>query len=223
MKKYFQDWSLLERIWLASVCIIMVSIWFINGDSWFLLALTISGSLNLVLGAKGKIEGLYFAIINSVLYAIQCMDIQLYGEVMYNILFSIPVSITAIYLWNKHKNSGGTVKFKTMNRTTMLITTIATVIGVIGYSYLLSAIGGNLAFIDSLTTVVSVVASILYMSRFSEQWLMWVIVNALSITMWIIVLSTGDQTALLIIVMKCTNLCNACYGYYNWKKIAKSN
>lgn len=41
---------------------------------------------------------------------------------------------------------------------------------------------------DSLTTVVSVIASMLYLLRYSEQWLMWVIVNVLSIAMWVMVL-----------------------------------
>ena len=75
---------------------------------------------------------------------------------------------------------------------------------------------------DSLTTVVSVVASILYLMRFSEQWLMWVGVNALSIVMWIMVYISGDKSALIIIVMKVTNLLNSLYGYYNWKQIANN-
>ncbi|WP_251861501.1 hypothetical protein [Clostridium sp. Marseille-Q2269] len=37
--------------------------------------------------------------------------------------------------------------------------------------------------------------------------------------MWIMVYISGDKTALMIIVMKTTNLLNSLYGYYNWKKI----
>ena len=53
-----------------------------------MLVMTLTSSLNLVLGAKGKVAGLYFAIINSALYAINCMGIPLYGEVMYNLIYS---------------------------------------------------------------------------------------------------------------------------------------
>ena len=81
--------------------------------------------------------------------------------------------------------------------------------------------GGSFAFMDSLTTVVSVIASMRYLLRYSEQWLMWVIVNALSIIMWIMVFASGDTTALLIIVMKTVNLLNSLYGYMNWKKISR--
>ena len=50
---------------------------------------------------------------------------------------------------------------------------------------------------------------------------MWVIVNALSIIMWIMVFVSGDTTALLIIVMKTVNLLNSLYGYMNWRKISQ--
>ena len=63
-----------------------------------MLVMTLTSSLNLVLGAKGKVAGLYFAIINSALYAINCMGIPLYGEVMYLSLIHIyPSEILNIF------------------------------------------------------------------------------------------------------------------------------
>lgn len=220
IKNYFSDWTMFEKLWLAAVCSIMTIIWYLNGDTPYMLILSLTGSLNLVLGAKGKVTGLYFAVINSVLYAYQCMGLKLYGEVMYNLLYSIPISIVAIYLWKKNTKNNGEIRFRTMTGKVMTIICIGTLIGVFGYSEVLKLMGGKLVFMDSLTTVVAVVASMLYLMRFSEQWLMWVAVNALSIAMWIMVYMSGDKTALIIIVMKTTNLLNSLYGYYNWKKIS---
>ena len=87
IKGFFRDWSIFEKVWLVFVCSLMTVIWFINGDTPFMLVLSLTGSLNLVLGAKGKVAGLYFAIINSALYAYQCLGIPLYGEVMYSTAF----------------------------------------------------------------------------------------------------------------------------------------
>ena len=102
-------------------------------------------------------------------------------------------------------------------------TAVVTIAGVLGYMQILKWMGGNLPFMDSLTTVVSVVASFLYLLRFSEQWAMWAIVNALSIVMWIMVFMQGDSSALLIIIMKSINFMNSTYGFLNWRKIAKEN
>ena len=223
VKDFFSDWSFKEKLWLAFVLIFQTAAWAINNETWFMLIMTLTSSLNLVLGAKGKVLGLYFAIINSAMYAYSCISIPLYGEVMYNVLYSIPVSATAIVLWKKNTAEGGEVKFRTMTPKFLMGTVTITILGVFVYEQVLKVLGGNFAFMDSLTTVVSVIASMLYLLRYSEQWLMWVIVNALSIIMWIMVFMSGDSSALRIIIMKCVNLCNASYGYWNWRKIAKKN
>ena len=195
IKEFFTDWSWKEKVWLAFVLIVQTVAWAIQKESLFMLVMTLTSSLNLVLGAKGKVAGLYFAIINSALYAINCMGIPLYGEVMYNLIYSIPVSAIAIFTWKKNMTKGGEVKFRTMTPKIMLTTVAVTIIGVLGYMQILKWMGGNLPFMDSLTTVVSVVASFLYLLRFSEQWAMWAIVNALSIVMWIMVFMQGDSSA----------------------------
>ncbi len=218
IKGFFSDWNVLEILWLAFVCSVMTVAWFINGDTLFILILSLTGSLNLVLGAKGKIAGLYFAIINSALYSIQCFGIPLYGEVMYNVLFSIPVSLSAIFLWKKNMTKDGVVQFRTMTPKLAIGVVVVTIAGVFGYSKLLEMMGGSLPFMDSLTTVVAVIASLLYVARFSEQWLMWVVVNILSIAMWVMIFINGDHTALLIIIMKTVNMLNSLYGYWNWRK-----
>ncbi|RGC72254.1 nicotinamide mononucleotide transporter PnuC [Lachnospiraceae bacterium AM23-2LB] len=221
IKNFFSDWSWKEELWLAFVLIFQTVAWAINNETVFMLIMTLTSSLNLVLGAKGKIAGLYFAIINSAMYAYSCLSIPLYGEIMYNVLYSIPVSISAIILWKKNTANGGEIKFRTMSKKFLINTILITIVAVFGYAQILKWMGGNFALMDSLTTVVSVIASMLYMLRYSEQWLMWVIVNALSIVMWIMVFLSGDHSALLIIIMKVVNLCNSSYGYFNWKRIAE--
>lgn len=223
IKEFFADWSNKEKAWLAFVLIVQTVAWLIQKESLFMLVMTLTSSLNLVLGAKGKIAGLYFAIINSVLYAINCLSIQLYGEVMYHLLYSIPVSTIAIFTWKKNMTKGGEVKFRTMTPKIILMTTLATIVGVFGYMQVLNWMGGNLPFMDSLTTVVSVIASLLYLLRYSEQWAMWAIVNILSIAMWIMVFMQGDSSAILVIIMMTINLINSIYGFLNWRKIAVKN
>ena len=223
IKEFFSDWSNKEKAWLAFVLIVQTVAWLIQKESLFMLVMTLTNSLNLVLGAKGKIAGLYFAIINSVLYAINCLAIQLYGEVMYHLLYSIPVSTIAIFTWKKNMTEGGEVKFRTMTPKIILMTTLATIVGVFGYMQVLKWMGGNLPVMDSLTTIVSVIASLLYLLRYSEQWAMWAIVNVLSIAMWIMVFMQGDSSAILIIIMMTINLINSIYGFLNWRKIAIKN
>lgn len=222
IKEFFKDWSYKEIAWLVFVLLVQTIAWIIQKESIFMLVMTLTSSLNLVLGAKGKVAGLYFAIINSALYAINCLSIPLYGEVMYNLLYSIPVSAIAIFTWKKNMTKDGEVKFRTMTPKTIIVTGLVTIVGVFAYMQVLRWMGGNLPFMDSLTTIVSIVASFLYLLRFSEQWAMWAIVNALSIIMWVMVFMQGDSSAFLIIIMKLINFINSTYGFINWRKIANS-
>ncbi|MGL4676826.1 MAG: nicotinamide riboside transporter PnuC [Brevinema sp.] len=221
IKHYFDDWSFLEKVWLIFVCSIIIIVALLDGDPIFVLIISFTGSVGIVLGAKGKILGLVFSLINALLYAIYCYDLKLYGEVMYNAFYSIPTSAIGIYLWTKHKNQSGEVQFQYMSPRMIIITFILVFITTFLYAELLKILGGRLAFIDSLTTVVSVIASLLFILRFADQWLMWILVNALSIWMWLLIYSSGEGSSIVIILMKMINLCNATYGYLNWRKIAK--
>ena len=62
IKEFFTDWSWKEKAWLAFVLIVQTVAWAIQKESLFMLVMTLTSSLNLVLGAKGKVAGLYFAI-----------------------------------------------------------------------------------------------------------------------------------------------------------------
>ena len=146
INNFFSDWSFKEKLWLAFVLTFQTVAWIINKESAFMLIMTLTSSLNLVLGAKGKVAGLYFAIINSAMYAYSCLAIPLYGEIMYNILYSIPVSASAIYLWKKNTASDGEVKFRTMSKNFIIGTLVVTIIAIFAYSQLLKWMGGNFAF-----------------------------------------------------------------------------
>ena len=72
IKEFFTDWSWKEKAWLAFVLIIQTVAWAIQKESLFMLVMTLTSSLNLVLGAKGKVAGLYFAIINRSIKCFLC-------------------------------------------------------------------------------------------------------------------------------------------------------
>ena len=60
-------------------------------------------------------------------------------------------------------------------------------------------------------------ANALMMMRYREQWLLWIIIDAITVVMWFLV---GD---FIMVTMWAVYLINAFYGYYNWTKIAKEN
>jgi nicotinamide mononucleotide transporter len=87
--------------------------------------------------------------------------------------------------------------------------------GVFLYKILLDNLGGNGTLLDSASTIISVFANLLMMLRYREQWLLWIIIDAITVVMWLI---AGD---LIMVTMWSVYLINAFYGYYNWTKLSK--
>ena len=86
---------------------------------------------------------------------------------------------------------------------------------------ILNMLGGNYALVDSASTTLSVIATILMLARYSEQWVMWIVVNIVSVVLWVMALVQGDSSAVTMLVMWTAYLFNSTYGYINWRKMAK--
>lgn len=221
--KLLKDWTLFEKIWLVLFLGVNIYLFIAWQDSLIGLIASISGMLCVVLVAKGKISNYYFGIIQTGTYAYIAFTYGLYGEVMLNGLFYFPVQFIGIYLWskNKTKNSklGEDIVVNKLSKKGWAIVVISLVGGISLYGLFLKYIGGNSVWIDSSTTILSVVAQIMMLKRFVEQWLLWILVNILSITMWLTVLITTGGNDFSMLVMWSAFLVNSIYGFYNWNKL----
>ena len=67
--------------------------------------------------------------------------------------------------------------------------------------------------------VMSVVAQILLTLRYAEQWVLWILVNLLSIVLWVVTLSQSGGSDYTMPVMWTAFLINSIYGWINWLKL----
>ena len=226
VKKYFGDWNGFEKIWLFAFTLINIYLFFAWEDSVIGLITSLTGMICVVLVAKGKISNYYFGIVNVLLYAYIAYQSQYYGEVMLNALYFLPMQFVGLYYWRKHSNKKkgkDDVGVKHLDKRERFIWGMLSVVGVVAYGVFLKYLGGTLPFIDSASTVLSVIAMILMVKRVSEQWLLWIAIDVVSIYMWFYVLMQGGNDVSML-VMWSAYLVNAIYGYYNWKKLeAKQN
>ena len=76
-------------------------------------------------------------------------------------------------------------------------------------------LGGKGTLLDSASTTISIFANLLMMLRYREQWLLWIIIDAITVVMWLV------AKDFIMVTMWSVYLINAFYGYYNWTKISK--
>ncbi len=217
----FKGWKAFEVIWLALATIVILGLSIYWKDSAMGIAAALTGVWCVILTGKGKLSSFWFGTINTVLYAIVAWRARYWGEVMLNMLYYLPTNFIGLYNWSKHMNEETVeVKKKRLTLKGSLLTYSGVAVGTIIYGFILKAMGGTLPFVDSLSTVVSVYAQILCIKRCMEQWVLWVIVNIVTIIMWVYAFfaGTGD---LATILMWSIYLVNALIMLIKWIKETK--
>lgn len=178
----------------------------------------ICGVLCVVLCATGKKSQYYFGFVNIATYIIIAMIGKFYGQVALNALYYLPTQFVGMYMWKKHMNDQtNAVKSKKMSAKQIVLYLLATILGITICHYILDILGGNQTWLDSTTLMISLVANALMVLRYKEQWALWIVVDAITVTMWFI---SGD---LIQVSMWSVYLLNAFYGFFKWSKMNKVN
>ena len=222
MKKVAGGWNLFEIMWLVLFTSIAVGFTVISKDSFFGFTVFITGVLCVVLAAKGNLMSYVFGMYNTVCYAYLAYINGLFGEVMLNLLFFVPMNVIGFYMWKNNRQENGKLVMRQMDLRGLLLVGGGCVMGCLLLGFGLSFIPGqNSPYIDATTTVLSIVATFLMVRRFKEQWLVYIVLNLFTVLLWTIRMLEGSEEGLLMIIMWSAYLVNAVYGYYIWNKGAK--
>lgn len=221
MKRYAGSWNLFEIGWLVLFALIAIGFTVYSKDSLFGFTVFITGVLCVVLTAKGMLSSYVFGTYNTIAYAYLAYINGLFGEVMLNLLFFVPMNVVGFYMWRRHAQ-GGKLSMRQMGLKDLFLVGVVCLGGSLLLGCGLSFIQGqNAPYIDALTDVLSVVATILTVRRFKEQWLVYIVLNIFTVLLWVIRTLDGSDDGVMMIVMWSAYLVNAGYGYYNWNRGAR--
>jgi len=222
MRKILKTFTIFE--WIMVLIVTFFTIYFCIIDktnSWLYLIIdavaAISGIVCVVLCAKGKKSQYIWGLFNIIGYIIIAWINRYYGEVMLNGLYYLPSQFIGFYLWGKHTNkTTNNVEGKKLTVQKTLLCLAICLIAIFTYKLCLDFLGGRSTLLDSSSTVISIVANLLMLFRYREQWLLWIIIDIITVAMWVI------ANDLIMVTMWSVYLLNAFYGYFNWTKLAKN-
>lgn len=221
MKLLLPYWNLYERIWLLVFSAVAIGITLFSGDNLFGFMVFLSGVFCVVLAAKGSILNYPAGLVNVMGYAWISWQNGLYGEVGLNLFFYLPMNVMGFLMWRKHM-SDHTVTMRKMTARNIATLTVLCLLAMGGLGFCLSLLKGqNSPFLDAITNVLAIVATLLMMRRYREQWGAYVILNVLCVVLWAVRTAKGSPDGWLMITMWSAYLINAFYGWHNWTKGAK--
>lgn len=214
-------------------------------NAWIAAIAAILGVFCVVLGAKGSLANWFFGIIEAFLHIYICFCTHIYGDMLQRLFYNLPMQFVGFNSWKKRTRHDGTATIKTryMNNRQRIITVMSVLLGTLALGVFLIYFGpwmiGVLTdifpdmqfktlktdydstmqlWLDSFTTVMSIVTMLVSVKAFVEQWYMWLIINVAYIAMWLM----SDSVFSFMTVSKYSvYLVNSVYGIYMWNKLSK--
>ena len=188
--------------------------------NWLAIVNFISGICGIIcifFCAKASVSNYVFGLVNTIVYVLFLIHDRIYGTLALELLVDLPLNIFGWIVWARNRDKQDTEK--TLSRKLTWWQDILSVIavgftGVICY-FGLSKLGGAVPWLDAYIVAVGVIASMLQLFRFREQYIWWTVSNIVAVAMYII---NFDPVYL---TKKSIYFIMGIIGLYNWWKLQK--
>ena len=214
-------------------------------NAWISAFAAILGVFCVVLGAKGSMANWLFGMVEAFLHIYICFVSHIYGDFLQRLIYNLPMQIVGWKMWGKRKrhDNTGTIHTRYMTWKQRLLTLIAVVVFTYGLGVFLIYFGPWLIgviqsilpdvqfktlkmdydssvqlWLDSFTTVMSIITMYVSVKAYVEQWYMWLFINVAYIAMW---LMSDSVFSFMTVAKYSVYLINSFYGIYQWNKLSK--
>ena len=215
-KNFWDGYSLFEKLFLLSMVLVQVIVFIAVPDTPLNITAGIAGVISVVMCAKGRTLFYFIGFIQTGTYLFLAWQNQFYGEVLENIFYLVTM-IYGIFVWKSHEveNADGTkdVAAKKFTPAQWVGSIVLTIIATIGMGYWLEGIGSAQAYTDAATNVMAVIAQLLMVWRYREQWIWWFFIDIFCIKLWFV---AGNWS---MVAMYVAWTANTIYGWINWSKL----
>ena len=173
----------------------------------------IIGLIYLYLEYKANIWLWPVGVIMNIVYTVIFFQSKIYADMGIYIYYFF-ASVYGWYIWSKLKNSTDEVLIsrtpsKHITKLVIAFGLIFIIISVV----LIQFTDSTVPYADSFTTSLSILAMWMLAHKYIEQWLLWIVVNLVSIGLYSY--KELDITALLFIIYTIVPF----FGYFKWRKI----
>lgn len=178
----------------------------------------VCGVICIFFTAKANISNFVFASVNTIVYAIYLVYWHIWGTALLEIVFYIPMNFVSWYFWAKHRDQEMTQKTKSKKLTLLQngICAAVVVASALIYHGILVKVGGEVAWFDAFTLSIGILATILELLRYREQYIWWIVTDIVSIGMYI------AHFDAVYLTKRSIYLIMAIIGLMNWAKLNRT-
>ena len=177
----------------------------------------ICGIFCVFLTAKASISNFVFAVVNTLVYAVYLYYWKIYGTFILEMVFYLPIEIFSWIAWSRHRDDIEPEKTKARKLSLLQNILTALLVGTVGVCahYVLVRMRGTAAWLDAFTLSIGIVAVILELFRYKEQYIWWIITDVITVALYIVHFDAVYLTKRIIYLIV------ALMGLYNWHILNK--
>ena len=185
---------------------------FMPNSPWSLVS-GLLGICSVVLGAQGNILTFFFGFAQVGTYTYLCVVERFYAEIALNAYYFLTM-IYGVYVWRKRLNVNSLeIRTRSLSRVGVPVLLLSVSVLSVIVGWLLGRYTDDpQPYLDAFTTVPALVAQILMVLAFREQWYIWMVVDVLAFVMWF---RAGDYCMSAQYLFWCAN---CVYGYLRWRR-----
>lgn len=210
--EFIEGRNINEHLFMLIGIFLQLIAWYITKDSLISLISGVTGIISVILCSQRKISFYFFGFIQLGTYMYLAWQQRFYGELMENVFYIITMLI-GIVVWLKNYNTEEQIveSKRLSDRLFYIICSIMVFICVLFGYYMKYFTDNTQPFMDSFSTVPAFIAQTLLMLRYREQWIFWIIIDVVSIFMWMFADNWIMVIQFIFWAMNCI------YGYKKWK------
>lgn len=160
-----------------------------------------------ILAAKQNLWCWAFAAISVILYIYICFSAQLFAETGLQCFYLI-MAVYGFYSWKKPKK---TLRIKQLKASShLLIILFGGILAFLLGFYFTTYTSAKIPIVDSFTTIFSIIATYMITQKILENWLYWIIIDAVSIYLYFS--RELHLTSMLFLLYTLI----AIFGYFSW-------
>lgn len=238
IKEELSGWKPFDIIWLVTVCVIITTVTLLtsNAEAFGLSHPTLSsgavkacvvcsiiaaiiGVINVVLGGKGKLSNYFFGVVSACLMIYINLTVRNYGIMMVSI-YNLVMQFVGFRAWSKNMNKAThEVKKIHMKKGQRWLYVGILAVATVALGFIMKNVGDSHPFIDAFITSAQVIAMILMVSMFAEQWWLWIVINIASIYLFF----TSREVTLALALMYMVYFVNSIIMCIRWEREAREN
>lgn len=210
--EFMEGRNINEHLFMLIGIFLQLIAWYITKNSLVSLISGVTGIISVILCSQRKISFYFFGFIQLGTYMYLALQQRFYGELIENVFYIITMLI-GIVVWLKNYNTEEQIveSKRLSDRLFYIICSIMVFICILFGYYMKYFTDNTQPFMDSFSTVPAFIAQTLLMLRYREQWIFWIIIDVVSIFMWMF----ADNWIMVIQFIFWTM--NCIYGYRKWK------